>query len=361
MMRRRQLIQIAGSVLVGRHLGLKAPPGKPDIAGPAGSGAPLRALTLPTRLSTRFLANKVLQSTAPISIKSILAIQHLQSGKSLKRLVETLGAIYYFAPQLRLHPDDRYRPTSVSWFLPRVRMRRHRPHDTDVQILKVGEVNMASLISQSSGGQRSGRGSGRTNFFLEIRSQESATRRGDLDVAECYVRFRRAPGGSTDWDIQYWFFYAYNGDITTGADIEHEGDWEHVTARVTSDLRTLQRVFFASHAVESEWRDASDVSVADDHPVAYSAYHSHATAWSAGKQSRNWLPDDHTSNGGPYWSTWGNLRLIGERLDPMPGQEWVRYTGRWGQFGSPGPEWLTGPWGPAFQAWWDDDDEGNSG
>lgn len=315
------------------------------------------------QLSVIFLMNKVLQARAPFSLKeSLLAVPGLPGQRSLKRRLQALSAIYAFAPELRLHEDDRYRPTSVTWFLPKVRMRRHRPHDRDVQILDAGEVTVQSLVSQSSGGQHSGRGTQRTNFFLEIRIREDETRRGSLTGAECYVHFRRAPGGGDAWDIQYWFFYAYNGDITTGADIEHEGDWEHITVRVSDDLMSMERVFFASHATESEWRSASQVdTVTGDHPVAYSAYHSHATFWNAGKHPRTALPDDHTSDAGPHWQTWHSLRLIGERNTPLRSQEWVKFTGRWGQIGTPGPEWLSGPYGPAFQAWWTDDDEGNSG
>jgi hypothetical protein len=317
-------------------------------------------------LSTIYLLNKVLHTSAPFSIKqALLDVPGLPGQRSLKRRLQALSAIHSFAPELRLHENDRYRPTSVEWFLPKVRMRRHRPHDSDVQILDAGDVTLMSLVSQSSAGQHSGRGSQRTNFFLEIRKQVNETRRGSLAEAECYVHFRRAPGGRDSWDIQYWFFYAYNGDITTGADFEHEGDWEHITVRISDDLRSLERVFFASHATESEWQSASEVAMTSgSHPVAYAAYHSHATFATSGKHPRTGLPDDHTSSAGPHWQPWNSLRLIGERHRPVRGQEWVKYTGRWGQIGtqaSDWPEWLSGPYGPAFQAWWNDDDEGNSG
>jgi hypothetical protein len=162
------------------------------------------------------------------------------------------------------------------------------------------------------------------------------------------------------WDIQYWFFYAYNGDITTGADFEHEGDWEHITVRVDGNLKTPMSVFFASHATESEWRNRGGFKInSDGHPVVYSAYHSHATSWRVGTHPRRFLPDDYTAEGGPKWATWDTLRLIGTHRRPLQDLEWVKFTGHWGQIGTPGPEWLSGPYGPAFQAWWADDDEGN--
>jgi hypothetical protein len=316
--------------------------------------------------SLRFLMSKVLQIGPPFSIRAALfTVPDLPGKRSLRRRLDALHAIYAFAPELRLHPDDKYRPTSVAWYLDRVQMRRHRPHDFDVQILDAGTVNIDSLISQSDAGQHSGRGNSRTNFFLEIVVQTEATRRGRLDVAECYVHFRPAPGGIAGFDIQYWFFYAYNGDITVGADPEHEGDWEHVTVRVNDSLLWIESVFYASHATESSWKSRPFPYTASGHPIAYSAYHSHANYWRTGKHSRSWhhvwVPDDHTADGGPVWHTWNSLRVIGRHDEPMKRQQWIKYTGHWGQIATPGaPEFLSGPYGPAFQAWWEDDDKGNS-
>lgn len=308
-------------------------------------------------LSARFLLTKVLQAQSPLLFKEELKkVPQLGQG-SVRRRLELLDAIYRFAPEVRLHPDDIYRPTSVPWYLQNVRMRRHRPFWPDVQVLDPFEVTVQSLISQSSGGQHSGRGDERTKFFLEIAINISDTRRGLLGVAKCYVHFRPAPDGRGDWDFQYWFFYAYNGDITTGADFEHEGDFEHVTVRARPDLRTIARVFYHVHNEESVWRDPGEFRLTGDgHLVVYSAKHTHATYWSPGKQARSGLPDDHTADGGPTWRTWDALQLVGERDRPVRWQEWIKYTGHWGQIGtSRWISWLSGPYGPAFQRYWDDD------
>ncbi|MGC5077571.1 Vps62-related protein [Agrococcus sp. DT81.2] len=305
------------------------------------------------------VVTKVVRAVPPATLRGSLAsVPRLPPGPGARASVELLDAIHRFAPEVRLHPDDRYRPSSVPWYLQNVRMRRHRAWWPDVRILDVGEVNVNTLIAQRSGGQSSGQGADRTNFFLEIAANTTETRRGRLAIAECYVHFRRAPGTSTAWDLQYWFFYPYNGDITTGADFEHEGDFEHVTVRIGRDLRSVQEVFYHVHNTESTWRRPGEFSsTSEGHPIVYSARHTHATYWSAGKQARTALPDDHTADGGPVWQTWDHLRLVGHRRRPTAGQEWIRYTGHWGQIGT-GFSWLGGPYGPAFQGYWLDDDSG---
>jgi hypothetical protein len=309
-------------------------------------------------LSSRFVLINVVRAQPPFSFKAhLVSVMGAMSNGRVKQALALLAAIYRFAPEVRLHPDDIYRPSSVPWYLQHLRMRRHRPGAPDVHILHPGEVTVRSLVSQSSGGQESGRGRQRTDFLVEIVSIVPETRRGLLGVAECYVHLRPAPTRDA-WDIQYWFFYAYNGDISRGADFEHEGDFEHVTVRVAPDGKTMFRVFYHAHNTESVWRAGRDVTFSGGtHPVAFSAKHTHATYWRSGTHSRRLLPDDHTANGGPIWRTWSSLRLLGHRDRPTAGQEWIHYTGHWGQIGTK-ISWLSGPFGPAFQGYWDNDDDG---
>lgn len=95
----------------------------------------------------------------------------------------------------------------------------------------------------------------------------------------------------------------------------------------------------------------------------YSARHSHATYWRAGEHVRGGiggvLPNDHCAEGGPVWETWRSLVQIGSKEAPAPGQEWLKYTGHWVEIGFPvtSEDFVTsGPFGPAFQPWWSDDD-----
>lgn len=273
-------------------------------------------------------------------------------------------AIVRFAPEIHMHPDDKYMPCSVPWYLSRVRMRFDRSGDDPPTFLRKGEVNVRSLISQQFGSEHSGQGRTPSHFFLQIPNDddEERTRRGDLANAPCYVHFRDAPGGGAI-DIQYWFFYAFNGDITPGpANIQHEGDWEHVTVRITRDLQRIVKVFFATHKKESKWYTTGVRFLYGTHPIGYSAKNSHATYPSIGNHDRPWpRPQDETKDSLKVWKTWQTgLMRVGTFESPAPGQEWLKYTGSWGEIGTkPFEEWFvsSGPFGPALQPWWDDDDK----
>lgn len=102
---------------------------------------------------------------------------------TLHRARRLSEAIRVFAPLVRLHPDDHYRPASVGWYLSRVQMRFStpaRPWDPgDDQILDRGEVTKSNISKQSKDHESSG-GAVPSRFFLEIPDNDSkeATRRG---------------------------------------------------------------------------------------------------------------------------------------------------------------------------------------
>jgi len=281
-----------------------------------------------------------------------------------------------FAPVVKLYPDDEYRPASVEWYLARVRMRYDHAGCEDCQILDLGSVNLTTLLAQAheektavlcthNGNYHYSRSgapdeSHRTDFFLQIpnNADEETTRRGSLAAAKCYAHARKAPiiHHPSFIDVQYWFFYPYNGPIDSTDLFAHEGDWEHITVRVDEDGQTIHRIYFAAHDNEGRWYDqgspGTGYSLSGTHPVVYSARHSHASYPWAGKWARVGLPDDHTAEG-PVWDTLNSVLNLGEGDLPKTGREWVQYTGHWGEIGGVG--FTTGPYGPAFQGSWSAD------
>lgn len=283
-----------------------------------------------------------------------------------------LQRIVQYAPEVRLHPDDLFQPSSVPWYLNHVRMRRHRtsigPLWRDIQILDKGQVYIGSLVNQLSGGQSSGSGNKATNFFLEIEGDRDRVIRGNVYTAPCYVHYRKAPNG-LDNDIQYWFFYPYSGDIALldeGPDVNiaHEGDWEHITVRVDRNWHHIVKIFYAVHddilsvSADEPFNFNYDLNLLA-HPIVYSAKHSHASYPIAGEIKEFWA-NDHTADGGIIWKTWQNLILLGTKDNPLNGQMWLKYTGRWGEIGGNLTRLLTqatsGPYGPAFQDSWHNDE-----
>lgn len=332
------------------------------------------------RTSLRQLA-PLLSLSGKISVRrEILRVAVIPSTTSLKTKLEFLQVLYNYAPEVRLHPDDKYRPSSVKWFLDRVHMRRHRDVVADVRILDTGRVNIQNLVEQSDGGQHSG-GNRKTNFFIQI--QVRGTRKGENakftsrrtnDVA-CYGHLRKVANRSNWWDFQYMFFFPFSGnpDIPHVRDVgAHEGDWEHITVRVNMDDWLIKGVYFAVHET-GYWADVPTTSDprneetkyrinAQGQPIVYSAWHTHATYSGTGPKPRlevagRAVYHDKVADGGPIWNCRGRLKFVGERSSPTRNQEWIKYSGRWGEIGAGGgrlPESKSGPYSPAFQdgRWW---------
>jgi hypothetical protein len=171
------------------------------------------------------------------------------------------------------------------------------------------------------------------------------------------VHLRRPVDDSAALDIQYWFFYSYNGIMGHPPfTAEHEGDWEHVTVRVADNGQPF-KMYYSAHDGEGSWYrlgPGSQVTLIDgSHPVVYSAYHSHASYPTAGRIVRHGaaidLPDDRTAEGGPELDISQRLRLIALGDAVVREQEWVHFSGTWGRAAS--------PFGPAFQASWNAEPE----
>jgi hypothetical protein len=278
-----------------------------------------------------------------------------------------------FAPIVKLHPEEKYQPADIEWYLERVRMRFEINKGFDDSILKKGEVNTSSLTKQSNKGQTSGLTATSTNFFLEqtdlnggdsLDNYRESTRQGlGVTNSNYYAHIRFAPHG---YDVQYIFFYAYNGDLLTGPlNSSHEADIEHVTVRVENDLKTITKIYFAAHDNEGKWYQIQPPSqnsytgyslTPDGRPIVFSALNSHASYPWAGKWARGrGMPDDQTSDTDTFWDCQKSVKNLGEKEYPGTNMHWIQYSGRMGEIGS--QSWTTGPNGPAYQSWWNFDPE----
>jgi hypothetical protein len=297
--------------------------------------------------------------------------QNPNFAAALDRLTD---AAHQVAPELRLHRDDEYLPSSVEFFLGRVELgiwdRPSGSWDRVIPQVAVGAITTGSLLSQVHLDQRSGsevlgvrRRTDWRLYILRARRPANidrdswkpfceATRRGSPGPANFYVHIRRPADESDAIDLQYWFFYPYNGVMGSFPfTAEHEGDWEHATVRVDG-AGTPRKVYFSAHDGEGSWYrvgpDSSVTLVGGSHPVVYSARHSHASYPIAGTIGRHGssinLPDDVTSDDGLHIDTATQLRLIALEDAVFLGEEWVHFTGAWGRSAS--------PYGPAFQASW---------
>jgi len=267
--------------------------------------------------------------------------------------------IALFAPQVRLDRRERHKPSSVPWYLDRVQMRFHHSLCPDHQILDRGSVTVSSLIRQShptndflcSHGSTTVPSAGppASDFFLQIPNgrNEQRTRRGSgADDWTCYAHvYPLAQGG---YDVQYWFFYPYNGKVR-GLAGAHEGDWEHMTVRVDSGGTRVDRIYLSAHEGGTWYVPSCLRQTSDGRPIVYSALDSHATYRGPGSpppEASQIL--DRTSDGGDVLDCSTSWVNVGELAAPLNGADWVRYNGRWGELG----ELFSGPRGPAFQDSW---------
>ena len=328
-------------------------------------------------LSVRTLL-KILNLTDQISIKNeIFSVGNMPGPPSLKRNLVLLDAMLEFAPEVRLHPSDENRPSSVEFFLDRTNLifeyidSGFLPGTFKVMV-RSPSVNQ--LISQSVQlefqdqtyfKQHSGSGNTTTRFKLVIQPQKKdETRKGEInkfkdnkttDDVPCYCHINSDTGNPEVFDFQYLFFYPYNSQNVLGFGL-HEGDWEHITVRARLPQKSILGIYLSAHDNEGGWAKVlNSVKPSllprltyflkdDGQPVVYSAKGSHASIEGPGEIDRSFpKPNDHTSNNGPRWNCRGNLLYVGTRNAPTKGQEWIRFTGRWGT--------VEGPW---FQkgGWW---------
>lgn len=273
-----------------------------------------------------------------------------------------------FGPELRLAPDDidQTRPASIDWFLPQVKLRFDHPDcpDDGSNLLDVGAITFANLAEQehhtksvtnfcrhdNDDAHRKLASHKELGFFLQAENDavvHAGIPASQRDQWRAYMQVRPSSYPGAAYDLQVWFFYAYNDFI---ASANHEADWEHMTLSISADEH-LVSVFFATHHAGFRVDDMSKLQFADTHVVGYSADGSHATYDRAGTFNLGVIGvDDHTYDGGPVWQTWTNFVNLGDVGHILHDQSWAAYGGRWGEVGE--LEDTSGPPGPLFHGEW---------
>ena len=259
-----------------------------------------------------------------------------------------------FAPELRLPPPHRdwTRPASVDWYLPRVQMRFDHTNCPDHQIVAKGDVTQANLGAQRhrftgalckhTGDLKSS--TAEPKFFLQ--PSDDVHKGASKEHWRTYVHVKESDVGA--YDVQYWFFYAYNDSV---GPFNHEGDWEHIT--VTTDAAgNFVSAHYGQHEGGHSYTKSDLMFVHDNHPVVYVADGSHACYPRVGSHDIPNVPgfDDHTYSHGPVWETWKDWVNVGEKNHPRNGQLFLRYAGRWGEIGN--TDVTSGPFTPSFQPAW---------
>ena len=306
-----------------------------------------------------------------------------------------------FAPQVYLYSKDAFRPSSVPWILqyaalispPQLKL------PAVSQLLPAGEVTPTSLVSQSftlSSGAVQNSGfvynaqnpvsnppvtgfslyySGQSDqplyttvslypfpgspLYGQPLQQDPNNANQWLCTAPCYAHCRQLQGNFASYAITYCFFYPFNGSSAVYGYVNagvHVADWERITVYISPDQTRVVLAFFAAHsagiwAFPGQFSLATDESGDTTHVIVYSGSGGHPSYPTPGEHPNQFLSPDYTDQG-PSWPTWKTVVNVGDIYDgnePTPGNEWLKYSGRWGTTYS-----LTAdsPPTPSFQWWW---------
>uniref|UniRef100_A0A0D9X0Q0 DUF946 domain-containing protein n=2 Tax=Leersia perrieri TaxID=77586 RepID=A0A0D9X0Q0_9ORYZ len=196
---------------------------------------------------------------------------------SMPDLPQVNALLAAYAPQLFVHPDEPYLPSSVTWFFQNGALL----YQKDSQAPPTPVAADGSNLPQGGGNDG--------GYWLDLPvdgGQRERVKKGDIAGAKVYVQAKPMLG-ATVTDLAVWFFYPFNGparakvgpiNIPLGEIGEHVGDWEHVTLRVSNFSGELLRVYFSQHSAGA-WVDASQLEYLDattNKPSAYSSLHGHA-------------------------------------------------------------------------------------
>ena len=284
-----------------------------------------------------------------------------------------------YAPEVRLHPSEKYRPSSIPWYLKRSTLLFTAPQTlpgqfkTRMTLLKKGQITVSSLKKQKPKVGKTTyhaieKGNKKKMPFLLDLDGTDTNKKGEYRLfknnkrtagTNSYLNIRRVKEGHNWWDFQYLFFYPYNGKLKLDGILgnvvkggKHEGDFEHITIRFNMNTSKIVAVYYSVHGQkEGSWLVPGQFKMNSfGQPIVYSAKDSHACYASVGRHKRNrGLPDDYTKNGGAFWDCRKKLIYVGTINQPIAGQEWIGYTGQWGE----GGVISSGPGGPgSFLSWW---------
>lgn len=291
----------------------------------------------------------------------------------------------YYAPHISFHSKEQYKPSSVEYYLDRVKMKNRGASSVIEE--NVTAENIDDIIYGPEKSWVEDPGDDENEFYLVDKGAiwdglnwdfTNSPIFGDWNTAKVYVHTRDF--GDNFLDIQYWFFYPYNGDLkgSLGSGGAHQGDWEHVTIR----FRNCDpfAVYFAAHGSEGDWYSWANLNFSGQHPVIYSAKNSHAFYPKPGTYERRlcWKLfcdkfNDYTEDNTRY-DTRHKLEFVEDETGTINHTlpDWLNYRGRWGRGdGKDTGKKPYGPIGPKRDSGWtkdpcyscighsDEDDDGN--
>jgi hypothetical protein len=274
------------------------------------------------------------------------------------------GLLDTYSPKFIFHPNEKFYPSTVEYFLERSSLRYRYSKRKTKEILPVGEVNSANLgiqIHGSDGEQtveqigkhqpsfRKSRSRGEYYSAVADQYREKVFEGFDpikLDsLLWCYANYGKLYEDNIlmGYQLQYWLFLPYNGSIGY-----HEGDWEGITVTVDtkgdfifatymahgrSATYLPEQIIFADSIGNEQASERLQADEVFSHPVVFISKSMHAS-YPDKKVHRRWagiipLPADRTKRGSTF-NSFSNTQLLPNRFMATNKMKWVQFAGRWG-------------------------------
>jgi hypothetical protein len=272
-----------------------------------------------------------------------------------------------FAPIVMYDPDEPNLPARVDQFLAVARLwffsEYCSPQQVQVEAAASGIPRKTVASCRAPGqmidsyGTRSADKS--STFYLATLPPEG--RRGSADPKNWISYVHSYPNDAGGVTLQYWRFYLFNTAYWLGLHLpaaDHGGDWEavHVVLGPGPGYQPLSIRMLGHRVIDSfPW---SRVIREGNHPLilASKGGHSSEPATPRVLERRGSFIEHQSWRGGRArwpgreWQASGALLLLGQKTRPMPGMEWIQYSGLWGTREATGllPTYRSGYWGPAF-------------
>ena len=238
-----------------------------------------------------------------------------------------------YAPVLRLHSDEAFRPKPVEVMLDNAVLKRRVPSGRDPILSEAPTV--AALLQDTD-----------PSLYLTYRPGTSL---GHLERQYREVVYARLVADGEFLFLQYHFFYAYNDWVN-----KHEGDWEMIQVALPRGALDGERsgwptplyVTYSQHARGTS-RAWSEVEVCDrTHPVVYVGRGSHANYY---RLRSHFMLVGWERTGGV--ETTYDLELV-QPGDSSGRRGWLAFGGRWGSCEPRGLLHDDGPVGPRLKLMW---------
>lgn len=257
-----------------------------------------------------------------------------------------------YAPKVYLYSKEKYKMSSVDWYLRRVNLEERITDSTVLigdEILSYANGDRFKLLSDDVSDQNiADHNLIPNNEDIVLSHKTKRVGYGSQFWAKCYVHVKPSyyqnilPIFVHELDIQYHFFYPFNGTA-----LHHEGDWETFIVKVSPD-GSIKKMGLSAHG-HMKWYNADQLSFHNTHPIIYAAKKSHAFFEDKGHYVPAVFTSPDLTNKGRVFKSWHNYQIVAidssivsvENNRPvenngvkMKENNWLNYTGKWGKKGA---------------------------